>query len=66
MLPEGLKNLEAEDNKCLLVLLALRYQGSSLVSGSEREDAAYGQGFLELLLLSTSPVSRSFSPFPLP
>lgn len=40
--PEGLKNREAEDNKYLLVVLALRYQGPSLVSGSEREDAACG------------------------
>lgn len=40
VLPEGLKNHEAEDNKCPLVVLALRYQGSGLVSGSEREGAA--------------------------
>lgn len=73
MLPEGLKSHEAEGNKCLLVVLALRYQGPSLVSGSEGEDAAYGQGCLELnalfylsclkvfFLLSTSMRSKHWS-----
>lgn len=42
VLPEGLKNHEAEDSKCLLVVLALRYQGPSLVSSSEREDTDCG------------------------
>ena len=41
MLPEGLKSREAASNKHLLVVLALRYQGPSLISGSERKDAAY-------------------------